>query len=92
MKEYDVTILYHLGKANVVAYALSTKTPSMGILAKLSIKEKLFARDVQMLAKNHVRLQNSKESDVMISFIEARSSLVEQISKHQFDYKKLCLL
>ena len=39
LKDYDVTILYHLGKANVVADALSSKTPSMGSLEALSIEE-----------------------------------------------------
>ncbi|XP_069149117.1 uncharacterized protein [Solanum lycopersicum] len=38
-----------------------------------------------------VLLQMSEESDAMIAFIEARSSLVEQIRAHQFDDEKLCL-
>ena len=50
------------------------------------------ARDVHMLANNLVLLQISEESDGMISFIEARSSLVEQIREHQFDDEKLCLI
>ncbi|XP_069150333.1 uncharacterized protein [Solanum lycopersicum] len=33
-----------------------------------------------------------EESDGMIAFIEARSSLVEQIRAHQFDDEKLCLI
>ena len=45
-----------------------------------------------MLANSLVRLQISEESDGMIAFIEARSSLVEQIHAHQFNDEKLCLI
>ncbi|XP_069145596.1 uncharacterized protein [Solanum lycopersicum] len=79
-------------KANVVADALSRKTPRTGSLAALSIEEKPLARDVQILANSLVRLQISEKSDGMIAFIEARSSLVEQIRAHQFDDEKLCLI
>ncbi|WMV54882.1 hypothetical protein MTR67_048267 [Solanum verrucosum] len=50
LKDYDVTILYHLGKANVVVDALSRKTHSIGILAALSIEEIPLARDVSLQA------------------------------------------
>ena len=78
LKDYDVTILYHPGKANVVADALSKKTPNMGSLAAYCIEERPLARDVQILAKSPFRMQISEESDGMIAFIEARSSIVEQ--------------
>ena len=35
LKDYDITILYHPGRANVVAYALNRKEGSMGSLAHL---------------------------------------------------------
>ena len=59
LKDYDVTILYHPGKANVVAYTLSRKTSSIGSLASLSIVERPLARDVQMLANSLFRLEIS---------------------------------
>ena len=63
-----------------------------GSLASLSIEERPLARDVQLLANSLVRLQISEESDGMIAFIEARSSLVKQIRAHQFNDEKLCLI
>ena len=56
---------------------LSRKTPSMGSLASLSREERPLAIYVQLLANSLVRLQISEESDGMIAFIEAQSSLVK---------------
>ena len=92
LKDYDVTKLYNPGKANVVADALSRKTPSIGSLAALSIMERPLARDVQILANSLVRLKISEESDGMSAFMEARSSLVEKIRTHQFNDEKLFLI
>ena len=39
LKDYDVTIQYHPGKANMVADALNRKTVSMGSLACLSVSK-----------------------------------------------------
>ncbi|WMV40756.1 hypothetical protein MTR67_034147, partial [Solanum verrucosum] len=44
---YDVTILYHLGKVNVVADALSRKAMSMGSLACLGVSKRLLAKKIQ---------------------------------------------
>ncbi|WMV38210.1 hypothetical protein MTR67_031595 [Solanum verrucosum] len=71
LKDNDNTILYHPGKANVVANALSMKTSIMGSLAAISVKERPLARDVQRLANNLVQLQISEGSGGLISFIEA---------------------
>ncbi|WMV49739.1 hypothetical protein MTR67_043124, partial [Solanum verrucosum] len=57
LKDYDITILYHLGKVNVVVDSLSRKTSRMGSLASIIVEEKPLARDVQRLANSLVRLQ-----------------------------------
>ena len=46
LKDYDITILYHPGKANVVADALSRKAGSMGSLAHLLVSRRPLAREV----------------------------------------------
>ncbi|XP_070002867.1 uncharacterized protein [Nicotiana sylvestris] len=50
LKDYDITILYHPGKANVVDDALSRKAESLGSLAYLPAAERPLALDVQALA------------------------------------------
>ena len=49
LNDYDVTIQYHLGKANFVAYVLSQKAISMGTLAYLSGTKQLLAKEIQTL-------------------------------------------
>ncbi|XP_070055239.1 uncharacterized protein [Nicotiana tomentosiformis] len=50
LKDYDITILYHPGKANMVANALSRKVESLGCLAYLPVTERPLALEVQALA------------------------------------------
>ncbi|XP_059289767.1 uncharacterized protein LOC132043280, partial [Lycium ferocissimum] len=59
LKYYDITILYHSGKANVVADALSRKSASMGSLARLISLECSLAREVHTLANSFMRLDIS---------------------------------
>ena len=51
LKDYDITILYHSGKVNVVADALNRKAGSMGSLAHLQVSRRPLTRVVQTLAK-----------------------------------------
>ncbi|XP_070047344.1 uncharacterized mitochondrial protein AtMg00860-like [Nicotiana tomentosiformis] len=46
LKDYDITILYHPGKPNVVADALSRKAGSIGSLAFILAKERPLALDI----------------------------------------------
>ena len=49
-KDYDLSILYHLGKLNVVMDVLSQKAVSIGSLAFLSIVDWPLALDIQSLS------------------------------------------
>ncbi|WMV30050.1 hypothetical protein MTR67_023435 [Solanum verrucosum] len=75
-----------------MADALSRNTSSMGSLASISIEERPLAIDVHRLPNNLVRLQIFEETGSFIPFIEAHSSLVEQIFEHHFDDEKLYLI
>ena len=57
LKDYDVTILYHPAKANVVADTLSRKKGSIGSLAHLQASRRPLAREVQTLANDLMRLE-----------------------------------
>ncbi|CAN4081499.1 unnamed protein product [Withania somnifera] len=72
-KDYDITIPYHPGKANVVADALSRKTHKMGSLAALMIYERPLAVEVRLLANQLVRLDLSDPGRISASVEDARS-------------------
>ena len=61
----------------------------MGSLAMLQVDERPLARDYQSLANSFVRLDIS-ESGKVLAYMEARSSLLEQIRAQQFDDGELC--
>ncbi|XP_070058101.1 uncharacterized protein [Nicotiana tomentosiformis] len=58
LKDYDITILYHPGKANVVVDALSRKAENVGSLVFISAVERPLALDILSLAN---RLGGAKE-------------------------------
>ncbi|CAN4121023.1 unnamed protein product [Withania somnifera] len=73
-KDYVISILYHPGKANVVADALSRKSVGMGSLAALSICERPLAIEVRSLANRLVRLDLS-DRDRILACVELRGRL-----------------
>ena len=88
LKDYDITILYHPRKANVVADALSRKAGSMGSLAHLQVSRCPFAREVQTLANDFMRLE-VLEKGGFLACVEARSSFLDKIKEKQFTDEKL---
>ena len=74
LKDYDVTILYHPGKANVVADAFSRKAGSMGSLAHLQVSRRQLAREIQTLANDFMRLEVNEKVGFLAS-VEARDLL-----------------
>ncbi|XP_070015039.1 uncharacterized protein [Nicotiana sylvestris] len=84
LKNYDITILYHPMKANVVVDALSRKSVSIDSLAYIPVGEIPLALDVQELANQFMRLDVSEPSHVLACTV-VRSSLFECIRERQYD-------
>ncbi|XP_070039690.1 uncharacterized protein [Nicotiana tomentosiformis] len=90
LKDYDITILYHPGKANVVANALNRKAASIGSLTYIPIGERPLASDVQALANQFMRLDVSEPR--VLSCVVSRSSLYDRIGECQYDDPHLLVL
>ena len=83
LKDYDITILYHLERAYVVADALSRKAGSMGSLSHLQVSRRPLSREVQTLANDFMRLEENDKGG-FLACVEARSSFLENIKGNQF--------
>ncbi|XP_069145487.1 uncharacterized protein [Solanum lycopersicum] len=88
LKDYDITILYHLERAYVVADALSRKAGSMGSLSHLQVSRRPLSREVQTLANDIMRLQ-VLEKGGFLACVEARSSFLDKIKGKHFADEKL---
>ncbi|WMV58887.1 hypothetical protein MTR67_052272 [Solanum verrucosum] len=88
LKDYNVTIQYHSGKANVVADALSRKLVSMGILTCLSVTKRPLAKEIQTLEFKFMQLGISEKGGVLAS-IEISAMFIEEIKAKQFEDENL---
>ena len=64
LKDYDMSVLYHTGKANVVADALSHL--SMGSASRIDEANKDLVKYVHRLARLGVRLEDSPNGGFMV--------------------------
>jgi hypothetical protein len=76
LKDYDCTIQYHLGKANVVTDALSRK--SSGSLAHIQEVRRPLIRELHELVDEGVRFGLSK-AGAMIAHFQVKSDLFDKI-------------
>ncbi|KAH0784113.1 hypothetical protein KY290_003711 [Solanum tuberosum] len=80
LKDYDLSILYHPGKANVIADALSRL--SMGSITHVEEGKRELAKDLHRLARLGVRLSDSAEGGIAVTS-RAESSLVSEVKEKQ---------
>ncbi|KAH0712585.1 hypothetical protein KY289_008544 [Solanum tuberosum] len=80
LKDYDMSILYHPGKANVVVDALSRL--SMGSTAHVDEEKRELAKDVHRLERLEVRLMDSTEGEIVVTN-EVESSLVSEVKEKE---------
>ncbi|XP_070015151.1 uncharacterized protein [Nicotiana sylvestris] len=86
LKDYDVNILYHPGKANVVADALSRR--SMGSLTHVEAEKRQLTRDIHQLACFGVRLVDSGNGGVVLQNT-AKSSLIAEVKDRKYEDTEL---
>ena len=82
LKDYDMTLHYHPGKANIVANALSRL--SMGSLSHVEEEKKEMVKDIHRLANLGVRLLDSEEGGVIVHDL-AKSSLCAEVKEKQVE-------
>ena len=83
LEDYDVSVLYYPGKANVIADALSRMT--MGSVSLIDEAKKDLVKEVHRLARLGVRLEGSPNGGVIVHHNSKSSLVVEVKSKQHLD-------
>ena len=83
LKDYDISVLYHPSKANVVANALSGMT--MGSISHIDEVKKDLVKDVHRLVKLGLRLDDSPNGGFKVHHNSESSVVVEVKSKQYLD-------
>ncbi|XP_070007835.1 uncharacterized protein [Nicotiana sylvestris] len=89
LKDYDVNILYHLGKANVIADALGRQ--SMGSVAHVEAEKRQLTKEIHQLACLGVRLVDYGNGGVVLQNA-AKSSLIVEVKERQYKDPELVKL
>jgi len=87
LKDYDCTILYHPGKANVVADALSRK--SMGSLNHIAISRRYLVKELHELEKRGVQYEIN-EFGVLLAHVQLSYPLVGKVKASQSKDPFIC--
>ena len=79
LKDYDCSILYHIGKANVVADALSRK--SAGSLAHINTERRPIVKELHELIDQGLQLKVTKKC-ILVQF-RVRSVYLDRVKAAQ---------
>ena len=83
LKDYDMSVLYHPGKANVIIDAFSHMT--MGIFSHVEEVNKNLAKDVHRFSILGARLKDSPNGDFVVLHNSKSSLMVEVKYKKHLD-------
>ena len=83
LNDYDISVYYYPGKANVVVDALSCMT--MGSVSHIEEGKKNIVKDVHRLAKLGVRLEDCSNGGFIVQNTSESSLVVEVKSKQHLD-------
>ena len=83
LNDYDISVLYHIGKANMVADALSCMT--IDSVSHVEVDKKYLVKAIHRLDRLGVRLEDSLNGGFMVHHNSKSSLVVEVKSKQHLD-------